>query len=172
MKGRKPNIAKVIPMRPDGPAVAEAREQAIALQVARLRPRGMDAETRREWDRVAAMLAEPTVDRLKPRFVDTIYEYCIARVRLARIRGAFMEAAKAIAAKTGVPLNPLAAEIYQIESGRNGKQVKAHPHRAELHEAWREWRSLVAMLGLSPTDERNLLPGQGDLFDESDQYFE
>ena len=30
---------------------------------------------------------------------------------------------------------------------------------------------MVAMLGLSPADERNLIPGQGDLFDDAEKYF-
>jgi phage terminase small subunit len=50
--------------------------------------------------------------------------------------------------------------------GRNGSQLKAHPHVAQMNETWRQWRSLMAELGLSPTAERNMMPGQGNLFDD------
>jgi phage terminase small subunit len=105
---------------------------------------------------VATLLAEPSVDRLKPRFVDAILEYCRATVRLRRLREAMPE---------------IVNELYRVEAGRNGMQIKSHPFVGQVNETWRQWRSLVAMLGLSPTDERNLLPGQGDLFDQSEAYF-
>jgi len=104
---------------------------------------------------VAHLLAEPTVDRLKARFVDVIIEYCRATVRLRLLR------------ETMPTIN---MEIYRVEAGRNGTQVKTHPYIAQINETWRQWRALVAMLGLSPADERNMIPGQGDLFDESDSY--
>ena len=105
---------------------------------------------------VGRLLADPTVDRLKPRFVDVIAEYCRAVVRLRTLRDAMPR---------------INMEIYRVEAGRNGTQVKTHPYVAQINESWRQWRSLVAMLGLSPADERNMLPGQGDLFDEADEYF-
>jgi len=61
--------------------------------------------------------------------------------------------------------HPIAAEVYEVE-GRNGVQLKAHPHVAQMNETWRQWRSLMGELGLSPTAERNMMPGQGDLFDD------
>lgn len=171
MRGRKPKVENVIPMRGDAAAVDAARAHAIDAAISRLRPKGLKGELRREWDRVARMLAEPTVDRLKPRFVDVITEYCRVIVRMRHLRAAFENAAKKLAEKTGGEPDPLMAEIIRIENGRNGPQVKSHPHVAQLNEAWRQWRSCVAMLGLSPADERNLMPGQGDLFDAAEQYF-
>ncbi|GAB5505798.1 MAG: P27 family phage terminase small subunit [Rhizobiaceae bacterium] len=156
MRGRKPKIDNVVPMREaTDPRSAEAREQATREVIKKLMPRGMSKEMQAEWKRVARVLADPTVDRLKPRYVDVIREYCQACVRLRTLREA---------------MPTVAAEVYRVKS-RNGDQIKSHPFVAQVNEQWRQWRSLVAMLGLSPTDERNLLPGQGDLFDEADQYF-
>jgi phage terminase small subunit len=169
MRGRKPKIDNVIPMVPDaagGGALDAAREAAIRRAVDKMRPSPLTPELRKEWNRVATILADPIVDRLKPRFVDVILEYCRICVRLRQIRAEFDKMAKA--AKT--PTTPLQAEVVVAE-GRHGTQVKSHAHVAQMNEAWRQWRSLVAMLGLSPADERNMLPGQGDLFDESEREF-
>lgn len=156
MRGAKPKLKNVVPMRSaDDPQSGIAREQAIKSAIRQLMPRGLSKELQAEWRRVARILADPTVDRLKARYVDVICEYCRATVRLRTLRDA---------------MPTVAAEVYRVKS-RNGDQIKSHPFVAQVNEQWRQWRSLVAMLGLSPTDERNLLPGQGDLFDESDAYF-
>lgn len=170
MRGRKPKLDNVVPMRGDASDLEAARTVAVKRVVRRLQPRGLSPELRKEWNRVAAILADPIVDRLKPRFVDVITEYCRATVRLRNLRAAFDVLAEQVAAKTGKPADPLQAEVYRVQ-GRNGDQVKAHPFQGQIHETWREWRSLVAMLGLSPADERNMIPGQGDLFDESEREF-
>lgn len=157
MRGRKPKLDNVVPMRADDPDGRDrAREQAVEQAIRKLQPKGLSAELKAEWRRVARLLADPTVDRLKPRFVDVILEYCRVIVRLRTLRDAMPK---------------INMEIYRVEAGRNGTQVKTHPYVAQINESWRQWRSLVAMLGLSPADERNMLPGQGDLFDESEQYF-
>lgn len=156
MRGRKPKLDNVIPMRSDDGADPDAlRDQVIKRAVVKLRPKGLPPDLRKEWGRVALLLADPSVDRLKARFVDTILEYCRACLRLRLLR------------ETMPTIN---MEIYRVEAGRNGTQVKTHPYVAQINETWRQWRSLVAMLGLSPADERNMIPGQGDLFDESDRY--
>jgi len=165
MKGRKPKVDNVIPMVGEGGVTLEiAREAIIRRAVDRLRPSPLSPELRKEWNRVATILADPIVDRLKPRFVDVILEYCHVCVHLRQIRGEF----EAIAKESGI--TPLQAETYTTE-GRHGTQTKSHVLVAQKHEAWRQWRSLVAMLGLSPADERNMMPGQGDLFDESEREF-
>ncbi len=155
MRGRKPALKNVVPMRPDGADEAELRARVIADRVSELMPRGLPKPVQKEFKRVGAMLAAPTVDRFKPQYMDTIVEYCRATSRLQSFRDV---------------LDTLGKEIYRVET-RNGLQVKSHPYVAQMNETWRQWRSLVAMLGLSPTDERNLLPGQGDLFDSSDEFF-
>jgi len=156
MRGAKPKLKNVVPMRDAGdPTTAQVREATVRRAIKAFMPRGLSKEMQVEWRRVARILADPSVDRLKARYVDVILEYCRATVRLNSLRAA---------------MPTLNLEIYRVKS-RNGDQVKSHPYVAQLNETWRQWRSLVAMLGLSPTDERNLLPGQGDLFDESDSYF-
>lgn len=177
MRGAKPKLKNVIPLRGEQSDADDLRESAVRRVVTQLRPRGLDTEMQREWGRVARILADPTVDRLKARYVDVILEYCRSMVRLRKLREAFDEMAGAAAVKfmrenPGVKMvaDPVAAEIH-ITSGRHGDQLKSHPHVAQINEEWRHWRSLVAMLGLSPTDERNLIPGQGDLFDESERHF-
>jgi P27 family predicted phage terminase small subunit len=138
-RGPKPKLTNVIPMT--GAGAPRGKGQSVAQAVTRMRPKKMPEDLRKEWDRVARLLAEPTVDRLKPRFVDTITEYCRATLRLRYLREAMPQ---------------LNTEIYRVEAGRNGTQIKQHPYVGQLHETWREWRTLVAMLGLSPADERNL----------------
>lgn len=172
MRGAKPKLKNVIPMRGDQDAAAVLRAQNVRKAVRAFCPRGLDRELRREWNRVGHILAEPTVDRLKARYVDVILEYCRVMVRLRKLRSAFeaMVVADDASAETVGPRDAIEAEIHRTE-GRHGEQLKSHPHVAQINEAWRQWRALVAMLGLSPTDERNLIPGQGDMFDESEQYF-
>lgn len=171
MRGRRPKLDNVVPMRGDDPANAEAqRKAAMRRAVNRLRPKGLSPELRKEWNRVALLLADPIVDRLKPRFVDTIFEYCIACLKLRQYRAKLQEMAEEAARQTGQPVDYVGAEFYRIK-GRNGEQMKTLGVVPQIHEVWREWRSLVAMLGLSPADERNMVPGQGDLFDEADREF-
>ena len=155
MRGAKPKLKNVIPMRPDDVDAAKMRKAATRRAINKLMPRNLSDDIKAEYKRVADILADPTVDRLKARYIDVIIEYCRATIRLRGFRDA---------------MPTLNLEIYRVKS-RNGDQVKSHPYVAQLNETWRQWRSLVAMLGLSPTDERNLLPGQGDLFDESEEYF-
>jgi phage terminase small subunit len=156
MRGAKPKLKNVIPMRPDDVDAAKMRRKAQQALIRKLMPKGISEELATEFKRVAEILADPKVDRLKPKFLDTVVEYCRCTIRLRSLRAA---------------MPTLADEIYCIET-RNGDQVKSHPYVAQVNEEWRKWRSLVAMLGLSPTDERNMLPGQGDLFDENDAYFD
>ena len=156
MRGAKPKLRNVVPMRPDDVDAAKLRRQAQQLRSRKLMPKALAPDLKAEFKRVAEILSEPSVDRRKPRFLDTIVEYCRCTVRLQSLRSS---------------MPTLAHEIYRVKS-RNGDQVKSHPYVGQVNEEWRKWRSLVAMLGLSPTDERNLLPGQGDLFDENDGYFD
>jgi phage terminase small subunit len=143
-------------MRPDDVDAAKVRRKAQLRLINKLKPKGLSSELNAEFRRVAEILSEPSVDRLKLRFLDTIVEYCRCTMRLQSLRAS---------------MPTLAHEIYRVKT-RNGDQVKSHPYVAQVNEEWRKWRSLVAMLGLSPTDERNLLPGQGDFFDENDGYFD
>lgn len=156
MQGRKPTPKNIIPFRGDNAAGNEdLKKKAIRHAVLKLMPRWLKGELRAEWRRVATILAEPTVDRLKARFVDVIVEYCRLCVRLRAQYAAFPT---------------LETETYEIDT-RNGPQRKTDPRVGQRNETWRQWNSLRMELGLGPASERNLIPGQGDLFDESEQYF-
>lgn len=157
MKGRKPDPGNVVPLHGAATAESEARRKEVAQRLAaELRPSGMSDAIAAEWDRIAPVLADPTLNRLKAQFVDVVLEYCRVVVRLRELRALF----------PGV-----GDETYEIE-GRNGAQIKTRPEVAQINESWRQWRSLVAMLGLSPADARGLVEGQGDLFDDpANAYF-
>lgn len=156
MRGAKPKLRNVIPMRQDAVDAAKLKRRAQLKLIRKLEPKGLAPDLQTEYRRVAEILSEPSVDRLKPRFIDSVMEYCRCTMRMRLMRDA---------------MPTLAHEIYRVKT-RNGDQVKSHPYVAQLNEEFRKWRSLVAMLGLSPTDERNLLPGQGDFFDRNDEYFD
>lgn len=155
MKGRKPAPKNVLPFKADQDATGDLRRAAIRRIVGKLRPKQLDGDLKKEWNRVATILAEPTVDRLKARYGDAILEYCRLCVRLRALYAAFPS---------------IEAETYQAET-RNGLQRKIDPRVGQRNETWRQWNSLRMELGLGPASERNLLPGQGDLFDESEQHF-
>jgi phage terminase small subunit len=156
MRGRKPMLPKVVPMTAGkSPESEDHRQAAIARAVEKLRPSDLSPEVAKEWMRVGHILAAPNLNRLHPHFVDVIAEYCRAVVRLRTLRARFAAV----------------DDEVRTTSLRHGPQLKSHPHIAQINETWRQWRSMVAMLGLSPTDERNLITGnQGDFFDESDNY--
>jgi phage terminase small subunit len=178
MRGAKPKLSNVIPFKGSGPAAGERERRAKTLRLVRkLRPRGLPPAELKEWNRVGPLLADPTVDRLKPHFVDIVLEYCRATIRLRDIRTYFadLQETRRLQKQFETPRHsaigeiecehPLAAEMYEVK-GRNGSQLKAHPHVAQLNETWRQWRSLMMELGLSPASERNMMPGQGGLFDD------
>lgn len=174
MKGRKPTPANVIPL-------TGSKVRATPAQIAKaLKPRGLTKEESKEWDRVAAVLADPALDRLKPHFVDSVLEYCRATIRLRAFRKFFANNEVKLDADEGVTENQvervtgkggLDAEMYVVK-GRNGTQVKSHPFVAQMNEAWRQWRSLMMECGLSIASERNMIPGQGSLFDDpADEFY-
>lgn len=173
MRGRKPAPSNVVPL-----TGTKVRPTPADL-AKRLKPRGMTRDESREWDRVAVMLADPALDRLKPHFVDSILEYCRVTIRLRAFRRFFAENEVDLSKDADIPRGAervtgksgLDAEIYMVE-GRNGIQLKSHPHVAQMNEAWRQWRSLMMECGLSIASERNMIPGQGLLFnDPADEFY-
>lgn len=151
----------------------------IKRRVKTMMPKGLPDDMKAEFKRVATLLADPTVDRLKPHYLDTILDYCRVKIRLRQYDDYFqgqiqrevydpVQAAnqRAIAAAQAAGLPPPAPITT-----RNGVQIKSHPYVAQRNESWRQWRSLVAILGLSPTDERNMAPGLGNTGDPTDKYF-
>lgn len=170
MQGRKPKQSNIVPL-----TGAKAPRLTPKQLAAKLRPRGLTKEEAKEWNRVAVVLAEPGLDRLKPHFVDSVLEYCRATIRLRMFRNYFASnsvelteeegigSGNVVARVTGQP--GLDAEMYVVH-GRNGTQLKSHPFVAQMNEAWRQWRSLMMECGLSIASERNMIPGQGNLFDD------
>lgn len=157
MRGSHSRIPNVVPMRPDAVTEEHDREVAIAQRVRQLMPRWLDSDCKKEWRRVATMLADPTVNRLKIQYVDMIANYCIATVRLRGFRALFSDPSK---------------EIYQVK-GRNGIQVKSHPHVAQMNETWRQWYAMGKELGLSPVSERALIGSvqQGEFGFENEDFY-
>lgn len=131
-----------------------AKAAAIERAIAAIKPKGLGEELSVEFDRVALFLA--AADRLRPHYVDSVLEYCRATLRLRALRASF---------------DSLEAEIHHTE-GRNGEQIKLHPHVAQINEAWRQWRSIACAMGLTPADEKSLADsGPGESFEEADKYF-
>ena len=148
-RGRKPDLENVVPMKATDGLTHEERAERDA---AALKPCDLTEYEAQIWDRIAPQLAQQ--GRLKPYYVDTVAEYCRALIRMRALRSTLQEE----------------GETYSV-SGRNGTQYKSRPEVAQLNETWRQWRNLTAALGLSPTDERGLAEGQGDLFPDADNPF-
>ena len=148
-------------MRTDAEVDADVRQRSVERAVRTLRPKGLTKDERAEWRRVGRVLAAPHIDRLKPHFVDVIYQYIVVCIELRELRLAMP-----------APGRRFYKNAESADAGaRNGVQFRSHPNVAQFNAAWMRWANLVSRLGLSPADERNMLPGQGDLFDETDQYF-
>lgn len=156
MRGRKAKINKVVPLHGESVEQNVLRADERANQVAdELRPLNLPDRVAIEWGRVAPILAAPHLDRLKPHFVPAVVEMCTLMARINEIREMYPT---------------LTDEVYEVE-GRNGVQQKMHPHIAQLNDALRQLRGLFAAFGMTPADDRNLKPGQGNLFDVADEYF-
>ena len=148
-KGRKPEVGTVVPFKGDDGFSVEERHR---LEAEKLCPANLDDDLQEVWDRLAPELS--LRGRLKPHFVDVVEEYCRAIARMKKLRASLL--------KEG--------ETYTTYT-RNGEQIKTRPEVAQLNETWRQWRSIVGMLGLSPADERGLAASQGDLFDDPFEQF-
>jgi len=155
-KGRKPKSETVVPLKGDSYDGNIAHAKAQADQKAKeLKPVDLPEKAAAEWDSIAPVLAAPHLDRLKPHYVPAIVEMCHLLARIKEIREQYKD---------------LESETYAVV-GRNGTQKKMHPHIAQLNDAQRQLRSYFASFGMTPADERNLAPGQGNLFDVSDEFF-
>lgn len=144
-------------MRGDSFEGALANEQARVAQKAReLKPTDLPDAAADEWDLVAPILAASHLDRLKPHYVPAIVEMCHLLARIKGIRTAYPE---------------LNDEMYEVD-GRNGKQWKMHPVVAQLNDAQRQLRSYFSAFGMTPADERNLAPGQANLFDPAAKFLD
>ncbi|MEL7167519.1 MAG: P27 family phage terminase small subunit [Pseudomonadota bacterium] len=139
MKGRKPSLDNVVPMK-DGDDIAPKPVPPA--------PEFLSDEARRVWDEMAADLVAQ--DRLLPR-----YEYQFA---------AYCEAVSNFIAAT----HSIAVEgMYYETKTRNGIQQKKRAPFGIQQESMAQMSRLGALFGLSPVDDRRLGAGaQGDLFDE------
>ncbi|MFI2810152.1 P27 family phage terminase small subunit [Microbulbifer sp. JSM ZJ756] len=151
MAGRYPQGSNVVAHpAADQNEQATAEKEAELKQLAKdLRPRGISKEERRVWDRIAPELAR--AGRLKPLFVDYVYEYCRTKVEMDELRQFIDEKGR----------------TYEV-FGRNGKQIKNFPEVGQLREVGRFWNSMVAQLGMSPATELRFNDKQGSLFDDDD----
>ena len=149
-KGRKPELVtgnkfSTLPLHDEPQALHIAKANA-------LRPvEELSENELKVWDRIAPTLA--MLGRLKPHFVDALAEYCRIVRRLSDARSYLDE-----------------SDWTYVVSGRNGQQHKSRPEVAQLNDDWRKWRSLVGEFGLAPASERGMHSGQGDLFDDFDNF--
>jgi len=149
-RGRKQDLKNksnvvAIPLHDEPQAVHFARANA-------LRPADLLSDDElKVWDRMAPQLA--MLGRLKPHFVDAFCEYCRVVRRLSDARKYLDE-----------------SEWTYVVTGRNGQQHKSRPEVAQLNDDWRKWRSLVGEFGLAPAAERGMMSGQGDIFDDFDNF--
>lgn len=143
-RGRKAKPDNVVPLKQADGLTVQQRNKENAQK---LKPTDLPEYAGAVWDDLAPHL--DFLGRLKPHYVHTVAEYCISISRIMYLR----EQIK------------IHGEIFMTK-GRNGEQIKSRPEVAQLNEALRWWRSLTAMLGLSPADEKGLLAGQGDLFED------
>lgn len=142
VRGRKADPGNVVPMKSDSGVPFDEQCARLAED---LKPFDLTEREGAVWDRLAPQLAMQK--RLKAHFVDSVAEYCRALMRMKELREILQEK----------------GETYIVE-GRNGAQIKSRPEVAQLNQTWSNWRNLTAALGLTPTDERGLAVGQGDLF--------
>ncbi|AUR04256.1 putative phage terminase, small subunit, P27 family [Phaeobacter inhibens] len=137
MKGRKPNLENVIPMKGDMP-----KEIPFA-------PDFLDDLGRQVWDELAPELVKK--GRLELLYKYQFGSYCSAVSN-------FIQATNTLA---------LEGLFYETGKGRNGNQRRKHPALALQDTAAASMRRDSALFGLSPVDAARLEGGdQGDLFDE------
>lgn len=170
-RGRKCDVKdNVIPLTKDGRDLGpEARRREAEELAASLKPKGLPGDVSAFWDEVAVALAEKK--RLDPLFVWSVVELCHCLAKMAEYRAMFTKPTK-------VDLNGKAIEIEAGETyavtGRNGTQIKTRPEVAQFNETRRTALRLFAEFGMTPSAARSLSgpAGQGDLFDDFDEYAE
>lgn len=137
MKGRKPNLHNVVPMK------GEFKKEVPAA------PDFLDDIGRSVWDEFVPELVR------RDRF-DTLFSYQFATYCAA--------VSKFIQATNDLAMEGL---TYETGKGRNGNQRRPNPAIAAQSGAIAEMNRAAAQFGLSPVDAARLEGGaQGDLFDE------
>ncbi|NVK56668.1 MAG: P27 family phage terminase small subunit [Alteromonadaceae bacterium] len=139
MKGPKPNLTNVIPMKPDQGEIMLPPDPPDYMT-----PEGMDA-----FIELAPELTR--LGRLEKRYIHQFAAYCEAV-------GGFMRATRDRA---------IEGDFYKSTGGRNGTQQKRTAAVGLQIDHIKLMNSLSALFGLSPVDEQRLrTDGQGDLFDQ------
>jgi P27 family predicted phage terminase small subunit len=137
MKGRKPELQNVIPMKGD-----IQREIPAA-------PDFMDELARDVWDELVPELVKK--ERMEPLFKYQFASYCVAVSN-------FISSTNTVA---------MEGQFYDTGKGRNGNQKRKHPALTLQETAANTMRREAALFGLSPVDEARLGAGsQGELFDQ------
>ena len=137
MKGAKPNLQNVIPMKGD----MQSRPVPDA-------PEFMSDTARKVWEELAGVLVGK--GRLEPQFVYQFAAYCEAVA-------AFIETTACIQVE---------GRFFETQT-RNGRQQKKTASWGQQQEAIATMGRLSALFGLSPVDEARLkVTGQGDLFSD------
>ncbi|MBT3142905.1 phage terminase small subunit P27 family [Ruegeria litorea] len=137
MKGRKPKIANVVPMKGN-----------IQKEIPPA-PNFLDDTARDVWDELAPELVSK--GRLELLFIYQFGSYCAAV-------SSFIAATNTIA---------MEGQFYSTGKGRNGNQLRKHPAVTLQQDAMSSMRRDSALFGLSPVDATRLESGaQGDLFEQ------
>ena len=136
MKGRKPDLHNVIPMKGND----------IAAKPVPDAPDFMSEDARRVWDELAGVLAGK--DRLQPQYIYQFAAYCESVAN-------FITATAELA---------MMGYFFETKT-RNGVQQKKRAMWGVQQEAMAAMARGSAVFGLSPVDDARLHSGaQGDLF--------
>lgn len=151
MAGRYPQDNQVAkhPAFEQGEEAQQKNDQFHVERAVDLKPGDLTESELRVWDRLAPELSR--LGRLKPHFVDFLYEYCVVKARLDLLRSELDE-----------------EEWVYVTTGRHGKQIKSRPQVAQYNDDWRKFNSMVAQLGISPATELRFNDKQGGLFDDDE----
>ncbi|MEP1327136.1 phage terminase small subunit P27 family [Pseudophaeobacter sp.] len=137
MKGRKPDLQNVIPMKGD-----------IQKEIPTA-PDFLDDLARDVWDELVPEL-------VKKERMELLYKYQFASYCAAVSN--FITSTNTVA---------MEGQFYDTGEGRNGNQKRKHPALTLQETAMTAMRRDAALFGLSPVDAARLGDGgQGDLFDQ------
>ena len=137
MKGRKPDLQNVIPMKGD-----------IQKEIPTA-PDFLDDIARDVWDELVPEL-------VKKERMELLYKYQFASYCAAVSN--FLTSTNTVA---------MEGQFYDTGEGRNGNQKRKHPALTLQETAMTAMRRDAALFGLSPVDAARLGDGgQGDLFDQ------
>jgi P27 family predicted phage terminase small subunit len=137
MKGRKPDLQNVIPMKGN-------IEKKIPAA-----PEWLGNLARDVWDELVPELVKK--DRMELLYKFQFASYCEAVAN-------FITSTNTIA---------MEGHFYDTGVGRNGNQKRQHPSLKLQETSMNAMRRESALFGLSPVDEARLgAGGQGDLFDQ------